>query len=126
MNLEHVAINVPDPGAMAEWWCQRFGMKTLLASPDAPFIHFISDGQGSMLELYYNEDAPIPDYTDIHPQTLHIAFVVDDIEGERQRLLDEGAAPVGEISPMGTNLLAFFRDPWGVPFQLVKRQNPLQ
>ena len=79
-----------------------------------------------MLELYNNQDAPMPDYFDIHPQTLHIAFVVEDIEGDRQRLIDAGAEPVGEISTVGTNLLAFFRDPWGVPFQLVKRQNPLQ
>lgn len=125
MNLEHVAINVPEPAKMAAWWCERFGMTTVLANKDAPFIHFISDGQGSMLELYYNTDAPIPNYDDIHPQTLHIAFVTDQIESERQRLIDEGANPVGEISVLGTNLLAFFRDPWGVPFQLVQRQNPL-
>lgn len=125
MNLEHVAINVPDPGAMAQWWSERFDMKIVLASTEAPFIHFISDGNGSMLELYCNQDAPIPNYSDIEPQTMHIAFVVDDIEGERKRLIGEGADPVGEIAPMGTNLLAFFRDPWGVPFQLVKRQSPL-
>ncbi|MEM7129728.1 MAG: VOC family protein [Chloroflexota bacterium] len=126
MNLEHVAINVPEPGKMAEWWSERFGMKIVLANTTAPFIHFISDGQGSMLELYSNPDADIPDYSEIHPQTLHIAFVTDTIEEERQRLIDEGATPVGEITPLGTNLLAFFRDPWGVPFQLVKRQSPLE
>ncbi len=126
MKLEHVAINVPDPAAMARWWGEHLGMRTVLASQDSPYIHFIADEAGSMLELYNNPAAPMPDYASMNPFNLHIAFSSADIEADRQRLIAAGATPVGEITttPAGDKL-AFLRDPWQVPFQFVQRKKPL-
>ena len=69
----------------------------------------------------------IPDYAAMNPFTLHLAFSVDDIAGEHQRLLDAGATAEGPIAttPAG-DLLAFLRDPWGTPLQLVRRKTPLR
>ena len=50
------------------------------------------------------------------------AFVAEDIEGERTRLLAAWATAAGEIeeTPAGDRV-AMLRDPWGFPIQLCKR-----
>jgi glyoxylase I family protein len=126
MKLEHVAINVPDAQAFVKWYADNLGMRVVLANSASPFMHFIADEAGSMLEIYSNPAAPMPDYPNVHPMNLHIAFSSSDIEADRARLLAAGAEAVGEISttPAGDKL-AFFRGPQAVPFQLVQRKKPL-
>ncbi len=126
MKLEHVAINVPEPHALAEWFSTHLGMRIVLSQENPPYMHFVADENGSMLELYSNPAAPMPDYANMHPINLHIAFASDAIEQDRARLIEAGAIAVGEIStsPAGDQL-AFFRTPWQVPFQLVQRRRPL-
>jgi glyoxylase I family protein len=126
MKLEHVAINVPDAKSLANWFVANLGMRIVLASDASPYMHFVADESGSMLELYSNPAAPIPNYADVHPTNLHIAFASSAIEADRARLIAAGAEPVGEISVTPTgDKLAFFRGPSQVPFQLVQRQKPL-
>jgi len=127
MNLEHVAINVPEPAKTAQWWAENLGMEIVLASDTSPYMHFVADSpRQSMMEFYNNPSAPMPDYSQINPFNLHIAFTATNIEADRQKLLDAGATSVGDITtnPDGTRL-AFLRDPWNVPFQLVQRPKPL-
>jgi glyoxylase I family protein len=126
MKLEHVAINVPEPAKMAAWWSEHLGMRIVLASDASPFMHFIADEAGSMLELYNNPAAPMPDYETINPFNLHIAFTSSDIDADCQRLEAAGATRVTDVTstPAGDKLV-FLRDPWQVPFQFVQRQKPL-
>ena len=81
--------------------------------------------QASMLEIYRNPAAEVPDYRTRNPLELHIAFIADDVVAERQRLMDAGASPEGEVTttPSGDRL-AMLRDPWGVPIQLCQRAKP--
>ncbi len=126
MNLEHIAINVPDAPAAAKWYSENLGMKIVMANDAAPFIHFLADEAGSMIEIYSNTDGDIPDYRKIHPLTLHIAFTTDDLVAERERLVAAGATLEGDVNSMisGTEL-QFLRDPWGICLQLVKRDKQL-
>lgn len=126
MKMEHVAINVPAPAEMAAWYTQHLGMRIVLASKDAPYMHFIADDAGSMMELYNNPAAPMPDYANMSPFNFHMAFSTSNIEAERSRLVAAGATTVTEITmtPRGDKLL-FLRDPWNIPFQFVQRSSPL-
>jgi glyoxylase I family protein len=126
MKLEHVAINVPDAQEFVKFFAEHFGMRVVMSNNTSPFMHFIADEAGSMLEIYSNPAAPMPDYANIHPMNLHLAFSSSDIEADRARLLAAGAEAVGEITltPAGDKL-AFFRGPQSVPFQLVQRKKPL-
>ncbi len=126
MKLEHVAINVPDAQSFVKWFADNLGMRVVLSSDTSPFMHFIADEAGSMLEIYSNPAAPMPDYANIHPTNLHLAFSSSDIEADRARLLAAGAEAFGEISTTSAgDKLAFFRGPQSVPFQLVQRKKPL-
>ena len=127
MKLEHIAINVPDPTAMAKWYAENLEMQIVRSAGEPRYEHFIADkNRQSVMEIYHNPAAPIPDYSQVHPLMLHFAFLVDNIEETHSRLVEAGATPVGEISttPAGDQL-AFLRDPWNVSIQLVKRQKPL-
>jgi catechol 2,3-dioxygenase-like lactoylglutathione lyase family enzyme len=127
MKLEHVAINVEDVRAAAQWWVEHLGMKIIRSSDVPPYMTFIGDGAGSMVELYSNTDVTLPQYATTHPTNLHFAFYVEgSIEAKRNELVAAGATLVGDITqtPAGDQLL-FLRDPWNVPLQLVKRKAPM-
>jgi glyoxylase I family protein len=127
MKLEHIAINVTDPAAMAKWYAEHLDMEIVRSQAESPHMHFIADkARQSMLELYHNPAAAVPDYAAIPPINLHFAFAVDDMEGARDRLVAAGATAEGEIAttPAGDQLL-FLRDPWQVTIQLVKRSQPM-
>lgn len=127
MKLEHVALNVAEPKALAEWWAKNLDMKIVLGNDESPYIHFIVDSDGtSMLELYNNPAAPPTDYAALSSFSLHIAFSSSDIAADRDKLIAGGATAEGEISTTPTgDKLAFLRDPWNTPFQLVERLKPL-
>ena len=127
IRLEHVAINVEDPVSMAKWYCQNLGMKVVRKGPPPVNMHFISDAGGNMmLEIYHNPPDAVPDYTSMNPLLLHIAFMVDDVKGIREKLITAGATPVGDVSITSSgDEIAMLRDPWGVAIQFVKRAEPM-
>ena len=127
IRLEHVAINVEDPVSMAKWYCQNLGMKVIRKGPPPVNMHFISDAGGNMmLEVYHNPPDAVPDYTSMNPLLLHIAFMVDDVKGIREKLITAGATPVGDVSITSSgDEIAMLRDPWGVAIQFVKRAEPM-
>lgn len=127
MKLEHVAFNVNEPREMAEWYAKNLEMEIVRADPASPYIRFLADKAGqSMIELYNNPAASVPDYRAIAPLVLHIAFNVVDVEAVRDRLVAAGATQATEIvtHPSGDKMV-FLRDPWQVPIQLINRQKNL-
>jgi len=127
IRLEHVAINVENPIEMAKWYCENLGMKIAREGPPPVNMRFISDAGGNMmLELYHNPPDAVPDYASMDPLTLHIAFMVDDVEGTCRKLVAAGATVASEISVTDSgDKLAMLRDPWGVPIQFLKRAEPM-
>jgi catechol 2,3-dioxygenase-like lactoylglutathione lyase family enzyme len=127
MDIEHVALNVSDPVRMAAWYVEHLGLRVLRKQEAAPFTYFLADQAGRVvLELYHHTKAVVPDYAKLDPLTLHIAFKADDVARQRQRLLDAGATPAGDIVTTETgDVMTFVRDPWHVTVQLVKRARPL-
>lgn len=127
MDIEHVALNVPDPVAMTAWYVQHLGLRVLRRLDRTPYTHFLADAAGRVvLELYQHTSAAVPDYERLDPLSLHIAFKAGDVDAERRRLLDAGARAAGEIVTTETgDVMCFVRDPWGVVVQLVWRRRPL-
>jgi len=127
IRLEHVAINVEDPAAMASWYSDNLGMKVVREGPPPANMRFISDSGGNMmLELYNNPPDEVPDYPAMNPLSLHIAFMVDDVKAITRKLIAAGATIAVDINttPAGDELV-ILRDPWGVPIQFLKRTKPM-
>ncbi len=125
--LEHVALNVPEPVAMADWYCENLGMRVVKEGPPPVNGRFIADSGGKMmLEIYTNPPDAIPDYRSMNPLCLHIAFMVDDVKAVQEKLVAAGAALVEPVSTTSSgDRIAMLRDPWGVPIQFVKRAEPM-
>ena len=127
LQVEHIAINVKDPLAVADWYCQHLNMKVVRRGDGPVHMHFLADASGRVvLELYSNPPNLVPDYSAMHPQVLHIAFVAEDIAATRQRLIEAGASSFSEVgtTPAGDQL-AMLRDPWGFAMQLCQRNQPM-
>ncbi len=128
MKIEHVALNIPDPVAAARWYVEHLGFTVKRRFVEHPYAHFLADDSGTvMIEIYGNKAETIPDYHQIPAATLHLAFVCQDVAGERERLLAAGATPISkevETMPSGDTMV-FLRDPWGFTLQLIKRVQPM-
>lgn len=127
MKIEHVAYQVPDPVALADWYVEHLGLRVKRSQATAPFARFLADdGDAVMIEVYHNPRVPMPDYRSIDPLMLHLAFRVDDVPGTRERLLTAGATAEGDVVVSdGGDHLAMLRDPWGLAIQLVRRRDPM-
>ena len=128
MKLEHVALLVADPPAMARWYEEHLGMHVVKRSDEAPgFARFLGDSAGEgVLETYASDAVPVPDYVAMDPAILHVAFATTEIVESHARLIVAGATPVGEITENAAgDRFAMLRDPWGLALQLAQRVRPL-
>lgn len=127
MKIEHFAINVENPAGLADWWSKNLGLNIIRADQAEPFIHFLADdGNNTLVEIYNHPLGELPDYPNMSIYTFHIAFAVDDIAGECDRLLTAGATSASDMITMGNgDKMRFVRDPWGVTIQFLQRATPL-
>jgi len=125
MRLEHCALQVPDPVAMADWYVKNAGCKIARSEGAPGFGQFLAAGP-VLIEIYKNNICPTPNYGAVHPQQLHLAFVSENLKADRDRLVAAGAKLVDDLflNAVGDQLV-MLRDPWGVPLQLVKRTTPM-
>ena len=122
MKIEHFALNVPDPVAMADWYVTNLGMSIVRQQKEPPYMTFLADDSGQvMIEIYHNPAAKVPDYKNQDPLIVHLAFVTLDPKGDKLRLQKAGAREESDdITEAGDHLI-MLRDPWGIPIQLCKR-----
>jgi catechol 2,3-dioxygenase-like lactoylglutathione lyase family enzyme len=126
MKLEHVALLVADPVAVARWYEEHLGMRVVRTGEAPGNARFLADDEGrSVLEIYAGT-LPLPPYASMDPLVLHVAFAPDDVGATRARLIAAGATPEGEVvvTPSGDQF-AMLRDPWGLALQLAGRARPL-
>ena len=127
MKLEHTAYQVEDPVALARWYVAHLGLRIARSQSEPPFGHFLADdGDTVMLEFYRQTALPVPEYRQLDPLLLHLAFLADDVVAARGRLIAAGATPEGDvIRNAAGDEVAMLRDPWGLAIQLIKRAEPM-
>ena len=126
LNVEHIAWNVADPAAVADWYVANLGMQVVRSGPAPTHVRFLADAAGrAVVEIYSNTADPVPDYAAQHPARLHFAFHSDDPDRDRDALIGAGATLVDETTGVDGTRLLMLRDPWGLALQLCKRVVPL-
>ena len=122
MKIEHFALNVSEPAAMAAWYEENMQLKIVRKYEDKADTHFLADSSGdTVLEIYNNPPDEVPDYKNMNPLIVHLAFVSKDAEADKQRLLKAGATFVEDVKPADGSLLVMMKDPWGISIQLCQR-----
>ena len=125
MKIEHVAFNVADPVAVADWYCEHCGLQVVRHIPQPAQTHFLADGDTTVLEIYNNPPDQVPDYRKMNPLLFHLALSSADPDADSKRLIAAGATYVEEVrTPDGSHLM-MLRDPFGVALQLCRRTKAL-
>ena len=125
MKIEHVAWNVSDPQAIAKWYATQLGLTVVCHLPHPNQTHFLVDDDTTILEIYNNPSAPIPDYASMDPLVLHLAFSSEDPSSDIVRLIAAGATMHTDMNLPDGSRLVMLRDPWGFAIQLCKRAQSL-
>lgn len=126
MKIEHFAINVEEPLAMADWYVENMGLNVVKQEKEAPYTAFMADESGRvMLEIYNNPPDEVPDYRNMDPLLVHIAYVAEDPAKDKKRLVEAGATVVSDDRLDDGSHLVMLRDPWGICIQLCKRGVPM-
>ncbi|MBF9255046.1 VOC family protein [Pontibacter sp. 172403-2] len=126
MKLEYFALNVEDPLATATWYVAHLGLRIVRQMPEAPYTTFMVDDSGNiMVEIYRNPADEVPPYRTMNPLLVHLAFVSEDPEADKTRLIAAGASLVTDQHLPDGSHLVMLRDPWGLALQLCKRSVPM-
>lgn len=121
--FEHIAFNVSDPVAVAQWYVQHLGMKIQRQGGEPTFTTFVSDsGEHMMIEFFHNAQYPLFPAKEVDVLSFHLAFFSPDIEATSTQLLVAGATWADSIRITASgDKVCILRDPWGLPLQLVQR-----
>ncbi|SEI78485.1 Catechol 2,3-dioxygenase [Cyclobacterium xiamenense] len=126
MKIEHLAINVTNPQAVSDWYEKNLGLTVVKKMDEAPYMTFLADDSGKvMIELYQNSKASVLEFAKLDPLMLHLAFVSEDPEQEKSRLVAAGAVLVSDDTLADGTRLLMLRDPWGLAIQFCKRAKPM-
>jgi len=111
MRLEHFALQVPDPIAMADWYVKHLGCTIARSSGEPSHGRFLTVGS-VLFEIYRNPKATVPDYSTVDPLLIHLAFTSQDLTSDRDRLVKAGARVVDNVvtTPAGDEIM-MLRDP---------------
>lgn len=126
MKIEHLALNVHHPQAISDWYEKNLGLTVVKKMDKAPFMTFLADDSGKvMIELYQNAKAAVLDYANLNPLMLHLAFVSENPDDEKKRLVAAGAELISDDTLEDGTRLLMLRDPWGLAIQFCKRAKPM-
>ena len=125
MKLEHFALQVPDPVAMADWYVKHLGCTIARSGGEPSHGRFLTVGS-VLFEIYRNPKAAVPDYSTVDPLLVHLAFSSENLKADRDRLVKAGARVVDDIATTpAKDEIMMLRDPWSIPIQFVKRADPM-
>lgn len=125
MKIEHIAFNVADPVAVADWYCRHCGLRIVRHIPQPSQTHFLADSNATVLEIYCNPRNEVPDYSNMNPLLFHLALASSDPGADAERLVNAGATMLEDINTPDGSHLMMLRDPWGLALQLCKRSRNL-
>lgn len=123
--IEHIGIAVKDLNEGNRTYTKLFGVppyKEERVESEGVATSFFQVGE-TKIELLEgtSEESPISKYISKRGEGIHhIAYDVDDIESERQRLIDEGFEAIGGIRNGADNKLVCFFHPKGTHGVLVE------
>ncbi|QDU43539.1 Glyoxalase-like domain protein [Symmachiella dynata] len=123
MRIEHFAIYAEDTIELADWYCEKFGLKVVFRNEQQPPVFFVADESGMSIEIIGRPPRAQPiDFGDV----FHFAFIVDDFDATVAELTAKGVPFEDEIQfADGAVRICYFADPAGNRGQVVYRSQPL-
>ena len=122
--IEHFAIYAQDAPALKQFYESAFGMKTVLENPGTPPGYFLSDDNGTTIEIIGRPEGK----TGANQRWVcHLCFWVDDFATARAAFENRGVTfEADTLVNNETFRTAFFNDPEDNRLQIVWRKNRLE
>jgi glyoxylase I family protein len=127
-SIEHIAISVRDSRRSADWYSEMLGFIVASKNDSNPPVYFLRDPAGvGFLEIIPEADPSRLTHARTNNRHFHLGFEVDDFDEAYEELLAKGIQ-FEEVNRTGGGGIksGFFRDPDGVPLQIVRRAKPLK
>ena len=122
--IEHIGFVISTPCKAADWYVKNLGF-TLLRKAENNSVAFIKEPHsGLIFELIGNPDIHPIDKDLTHPLQVHIAIKSENINLDRQRLIDAGATFVMDCRTDHPGAkVCIVKDPFGLYIQLAQRKD---
>jgi catechol 2,3-dioxygenase-like lactoylglutathione lyase family enzyme len=121
--IDHLALAVNDPDAMAEWFCAVLDYRKRAGQPGGAWL--LEGRDGTFLEVMPRDETPRPTRTTWSPGWSHLALRVNNLDNAIARLDAKGVQWAGASgAALGGGRLRNFTDPEGNLWQLVERPTP--
>jgi catechol 2,3-dioxygenase-like lactoylglutathione lyase family enzyme len=105
--INHVTTAVKDTARAMKFYNDLIGIKQIQSQVDNPEITWLQLESGIMVHLIETDEAPL------QPERLHHAFEVEDFEGTRKILLENGFEILREGVRYDGQAFLFIHDPDG-------------
>lgn len=123
--LAHSMVRVLNEKRSLDFYHAAFGLEVSdrLDFEEFTLIYLVSVGSDFELELTVNKSRTTP--YDLGDGYGHIAFVVDDLDAAREKVISAGAEPrdIVDFQPGGTRIARFFfvADPDGYQIEVIEK-----
>ena len=118
--IEHIGIAAKDSTALKNWYMDIFNMTVV--SDNGRGGYFIAAPNGVQIEIYLANSEGDRNYDNLTSGLRHIAFLVEDFDGEYERLKGKNVNFVGEPSVKEKFSNLFFKDPEGNLVHILERR----
>lgn len=119
--FEHLAINVENPTAVADWYVKYLGLTIVSASKK---MIFVRDAGGHFMFELYKKTGAKGSYSSLNHAATHVAFAVDDADALSKKMVEGGAKILKTTTnPVGDTVIDM-TDPWGNMLQVIHRVKP--
>jgi predicted enzyme related to lactoylglutathione lyase len=121
VRFEHMAINVDNPKAIADWYVKYVGLEILSASKKMIFVR--DPGSHFMFELYKKPNAN-GSYSSMNHAATHVAFSTGDAQALSKKMVEGGAKILKTTTNPAGDTVINMKDPWGNKLQVIHRVKP--
>jgi catechol-2,3-dioxygenase len=121
VRFEHIAINVEDPKAVADWYVKYVDLKIISESKKMIFVG--DSDHHCMFELYKKTDVK-GSYSDLSHDASHVAFTTDNAAQLSSKMVEGGARLIHQFTSPAGDTVINMTDPWGNNLQVIQRVKP--
>lgn len=121
IRFEHVAIDVENPKAVADWYVKYLGLEII---SETKKMIFVGDPDHNCMFELYKKPGVKSRLSSLSHDSAHVAFATDDAEGLSKKMVEGGAKILKQFTnPVGDTVINM-SDPWGNNIQIIHRVKP--
>ena len=121
IRFEHIAIDVENPKAVADWYVKYMGLTIISESKK---MIFVGDPDHHCMFELYKKPGVKGRFSSLSHDSSHVAFATDDAAGLSKSMVEGGAKILKQFTNPVGDIVINMTDPWGNNLQIIQRVKP--